>query len=761
MIRIANLYKSRRLRYTLLVGATLPILFALAGWWLLPPLDPAGYLHTPASGQLLDREGQRLYVALNERDAWSLPQPYEGLSPYLLEATLAAEDQRFYQHPGVDPVAIVRAAGQNLRQGGVASGASTLTMQLVKLGGHNSASLRGKLGQAVYVLRLEKSLDKESILRGYLNKAPYGMNLLGAEAAAWRYVGKTARTLSLSEAALLAGLPKAPSRLNPLAHPERAQVRRDYVLRRMFAEGYIETVQRDRALATPVRAEWHDFPRHAPHLGTRYRDALAHGEVISLTLDGALQRDLEATLPHYLKRFDRAITNGAIMVVDVHTGALLARVGSASFEDTPGGGQVDGCRALRSPGSTLKPFLYGFAMAQQQLYPTEVLLDDVLDYGRYAPGNFDGAFSGPVTATEALRYSLNVPAVALLDRVGVAPFRGFLRDGGLTSINRSPADYGLGLALGNCEVSLEALTRLYLSVASLGTQNELRLRSGASGSGGARVFQPELARALYAMLAQPFPKELKPGLLRREGNDAPVCWKTGTSTGYHDAWTFAFNQHYLVAVWLGNNDGKGVRQLVGAYAALPLVAKVFCDLPPLAGSSWPPALQGTSVAFCAASGLPANEACAEQFSEAMPKGLWRHRRCTLHATSQTGRTVVASRPAKAADWDLASLSSRTLREDTKEGKGGMLAITSPANGAAYVLSGVPDGDIIQLAATVDSSETAHWFVDGRYVGREDIGVSLDWALARGEHTVVVQLADGRRDTSTFTVLRPSEIKAAR
>ncbi len=715
----------------------------LIGWRLLPPLDPTPYQQHSASGQLLDRHGKPLYLALNRDDHWSLPQSGEAFSPYLIQATVAAEDQRFYRHHGVDPVAVVRAAGQNVQEGGVASGASTLTMQLIKLGGKDSGSLMGKLGQALGALRLEKSLDKPAILEAYLNRAPYGMNLQGAEVAAWRYFGKTARTLSLGEAALLAGLPKAPSRLNPLSHPERARIRRDYVLGRMFAEGYIDAAQRDQALAEPVLASWHAFPRLAPHLGSAYRERLEAGERIALRLDGELQQSLEALLPHYLKRFDGAITNGAILVVDVPTGDVRARVGSASFESTPGGGEVDSCLALRSPGSTLKPFLFGYAMTEQQLYPTEVLLDDVLDFGRYAPGNFDGLFNGPVTATEALRYSLNVPAVALLDRVGVANFHGFLRRGGLTSIDRAPSDYGLGLALGNCEVSLEALARLYLSVASLGRQQELHLVEGQKPSSGAPVFALEVARVLYDMLAQPFPEELQRGLQRRRGNEAPVCWKTGTSTGYHDAWTFAFNQHYLVAVWLGNNDGTGVRQLVGAHAALPLAARIFRELPGLDGPAWPSPLSGPTVSLCALSGLPVNEGCVDSQAVVLPEGLWRHRRCTVHRFSPTGLVAAHEiRPTTATDWNLA-----TPTGDRP------LVITSPPPGSVYVLSGVDGGDQIPLSTAGEAEGVVHWFLDGKYLGAD----IRNWALQLGEHRVTAQLANGQQGSATFTVVRPEDV----
>lgn len=742
-----------------LLATALAVLVALVvggglGWYLLPPMDPAPYFRTVASGQVLDRHGARMYVSLTREQSWSLPCSYGEMSPVLVQATVAAEDQRFWRHLGVDPLAVLRAVGQNTREVGVASGASTLTMQLVKLAGHDSRSVLGKIGQAVRALQLEKGAAKADILTAYLNRAPYGMNLIGAEAASWRYFGKSAQTLNLPEAALLAGLPKAPSRLNPLEHPEAARARRDYVLRRMNEDGFIDTERLDWALSTPVSATWHDFPRLAPHLAVPLAEELAKGSSVSLTLDTALQVRLEKELPHYLKQFDGSITNGALLVADVESGEVLARVGSASFENTPGGGHVDGCRAPRSPGSTLKPFLYGWAMAQQQLYPSEVLLDDVLDYGGYRPGNFNGSFNGVVTATEALRYSLNVPAVALLDRVGVPGFLGYLKSTRLSTVTRSGEDYGLGLAIGNCEVRLEELARLYLSLASLGKQNELRWRNGVAAATGPAVFDPDICRMLYDMLEQPFPDDVAPDLTRARGNLPPVCWKTGTSTGYHDAWTFAFNCHYLVAVWLGNNSGAESRQLIGARAALPLASKIFRSLPAKATPSWPAAdLTDVAVAVCTQSGLPASQNCTETATVHWPRSLWQNRRCALHPSSQAGFAVAAARPATATRWDLSSLSASRAEDPGIELRA--LGITVPAEGAEYVLSGVEGGDQLRLSTSLGEGELLHWYADDQYLGQSGYDKPVYWTLALGEHKITCVSSNGATASVQFKVVKPA------
>ncbi|MCC6143007.1 MAG: transglycosylase domain-containing protein, partial [Candidatus Hydrogenedentes bacterium] len=455
----AQAWRLRRwLALALLIGGTAA--GGLGVWLFLQPFDLAPYTAVDASPVLLDRSGRLLYPYLNEEDQWRFPVALDKMSRRLVEATIAAEDQRFYRHHGVDTVAMIRAVMQNVRAAGVRSGASTLTMQVVKLSEGDRGGIGGKLRQAWQALRLERRLSKPEILQAYLNGAPYGQNLVGAEAAARRYFGKPAAELTLPEAALLAALPKAPTGLEPIRNPGRALARRNYVLGRMCAEGFISSEERDRAMAMDLAAGWHEFPRLAPHLAMALeKEARAAGEV-RLTLDDKLQARVEAYLPEALRRFNGEVTNAAVIIIDTATGAVLARVASADFYSADAG-QVDLCLAPRSPGSTLKPFTYALAFDQQVLYTSEMLLDDTADYGRYNPENFDGEYHGLVSAEKALRASLNVPAVTVLDRYGTPALHGFLRQAGLTTILAGPDYYGLGLTLGNCEVRLEELAAAY------------------------------------------------------------------------------------------------------------------------------------------------------------------------------------------------------------------------------------------------------------------------------------------------------------
>jgi penicillin-binding protein 1C len=750
------------------------VVFALTAWpgagWLgmtglelaarfAPALDPAPYLAAPPSGEVQDRHGALLYAFTGRDGQWCFPRALDQISPRIINATLAAEDRRFHKHPGVDPVAALRALWLNMSRGRVASGASTLTMQLVKRAEATPRSMRGKLGQMFSALRLERSADKRQILETYLNTAPYGGNLVGVEAAARRWFGKPASELVLSEAALLAGLPKSPTALHPLRHPERALARRNLVLAQMRQAGFIDASEYEQATAAPLGVEWHALPHQAPHLAMRLRgEAVAKGAVVT-TLDGELQGRVQAMAARHLQRFNGDITNVAVMVLDVGEGSVLARVGSADFFSRAIAGQVDLCRAPRSPGSTLKPFTYALALETQKAYPTEELLDGTLDFGGYNPGNFDGSYNGLVSATEALRLSLNVPAVMLLDRVGVDPLCAFLRKAGFKTLNRPAAAYGLGLTIGDCEVTLESLAGAYLMLARLGEYQPLRLLADNVPASPVRLLSRGTALALYQMLDQPFPAELDQNLVRTGGYSSRVCWKTGTSSGLHDAWTVAFNRHYLVAVWMGNSDGRSSRRLVGAQAALPLAAQVFRGLPQKSASAWPDAEKDlASVKVCAISGLPASPSCGATASAWFPANQYLHRRCAVHQPGADGK-VAQSWPADARHWDLAavprSIAGRSASAAGEESDGAQkaLAITSPANNSEFVLTGESNGDKIQLSSSLDSTGGAvQWYLNDRYVGASTSAAPLYLALAAGTHRVSCMDTRGNTAEAKFTVL---------
>ncbi len=733
---------------------------------ILWPMDTAPYLNQNASGELVDRSGKLLRAYLNPEEQWAFAKPLKDISPRLIQATIAAEDQRFRYHPGIDPVAVLRAAWQNARDGRVVSGASTLTMQVVKRGGPPSRSLPGKLWQAAQALRLDARVSKDRILEAYLNTAPYGLNLVGCEAAARRYFGKPARELTLVEAATLAGLPKSPTGFMPLAHPRRAQARRDYVLRRMRREGYISEAEYQEARKTPLGTQWNAFPMASPHLAMRLREEVSEQGVLSTTLDAAVQARCEALVREHLRYYPGEISNAAVVVIDVESASTLARVGSGDFFATPGGGQVDACRALRSPGSALKPFMYALAMDQQRLYACESLYDGALDYGRYNPENFDSRYRGLISASDALRMSLNVPAVSVLDRIGVDAFHSFLPRAGITTATKAPEHYGLGLTLGNCEVRLEDVAAAYCMIARLGEYQPIRSSALDPEAKPVRCLSRGACLELFAMLEQTLPGDFDASLVPIGSTPSRrVCWKTGTSTGYHDAWTFMFNRHYVVGVWMGNNNGATSKWLVGATVALPLATRVFRALPAKSGSPWPEAGNDLhAVRVCAVSGLPATPWCTHSKHERLPRAQYLHRRCDMHhpapGESETERGVIERWPGATKGWDLAKIAvpripvRKAAPEPTRRREA--LRILNPTDKAVFVLTGEESGDRIKLAASLGETEKLHWYLDDHYLGKSAPGASLFLDLRPGAHHLTCMSASGVINRVSFVVAAPEK-----
>lgn len=714
-------------------------------------IDARPYLAADASPVLLDRNALLLHASLNDDDAWSFPKDLDQHARYLIDATVAAEDQRYWSHSGVDPAAIVRASLQNAAERSIASGASTISMQVVKLHAARPRSFGGKARQAWDALRLERAATKSEILAAYLNRAPYGYNLLGAEAASRRYFGKPSSELTLSEAALLAGLPKAPSALDPLRHESEARARRNYVLHRMHGEGMISAAEMRAAIEAPLGASWHDLPRKIPHV----RDRFDVDKCAQTTLDWHVQHRTQTLLRQFIKPFDNQITNAAAVVVDVNSAAVLAYCGSADFLNSDGG-QMNLARAQRSPGSALKPFVYAVAMQKNRLYPSEMLLDDTLDFGDYSPANYDGEFTGLVSAEEALRYSLNVPAVQVLDRIGVAAAHRCLVDLGLTTLDRSPAHYGLGLVLGNCGVNLDELAAAYRALAAGGHYSPLRFLP-TDPRETHQVFSEDIAAATLDMLRQPLPRELPGELVSTRTHSTPVAWKTGTSTGHHDAWAFVLNSHYVVGVWMGNPDGRPSDRLVGAEAALPAAAAIFRSLPVKQSAAWPAisASQRTAL-VCSSSGLPARKACPYTRRASFPGSMYLNRRCEVHRMAAAEDRVLQQWPSGALDWNLAAIHNPIPLNAADGAVEAVLNITNPADSAEFVLTGKAGGDYLRLRSSLDQDQAVHWYMDGRYLGMSYTETPVFLTLEPGEHVIACMVETGATDSVQISVHAPGK-----
>ncbi|MGA7273559.1 MAG: penicillin-binding protein 1C, partial [Candidatus Udaeobacter sp.] len=603
-------------------------LLAIITWfvWLLLPKPPL-LDGISFSKCVRDRNGKLLRVTLTTDQKFRVWTALPNISPALIDATLRFEDKYYRRHPGVNPVALLRSA-LNLRGGGTHSGASTITMQLARLRYHLcTRTLGGKCVQIVRALELERHYSKAEILEAYLNLAPYGRNIEGVGAASQIYFDKPASRLSRPEAVALSVIPQSPSRRalfvdrnnqsldSAQSHwYDRAKIDREFSARLFSARA-----QRDRKFL-------------APHFVQQIIATEKGRDEIVTTLDLAKQQLIERRVADYIQtNRNRGIQNAAALLVDTRTMDVLAQIGSADFFNAEIQGQVDGTRAPRSPGSTLKPFVYALALQQGLIHPLSILSDAPHSFGDYNPENFDREFVGPIRACDALARSRNLPAVELASQLHHPTLYEFLRGAGV-KLPRSESVYGLSLPLGGAEVTMEDLVRLYAALANNGELRPLRRTSrDPTAARGRSVIMPEAAFLTLEMINLPRPE------VGRAYSDqaAPVFWKTGTSHGFRDAWSIAVFNHYVLAVWIGNFDGRGNGTFVGRIAAAPLLFQIIDSL----RATWPepnqphlppPGANLKRVSFCAVSGDLPEPYCTQLVEGWFIPGISPIKLCDVH-----------------------------------------------------------------------------------------------------------------------------------
>jgi penicillin-binding protein 1C len=551
------------------------------------------------STTVVDRDGRLLRPYATPEGRWRLSAQADGVDPRYLALLIACEDRRFRDHAGVDPLALLRAAEQMLVSGRIVSGGSTLTMQVARLlEPRAERSFAAKLRQVVRAVEIERRLSKNEILSLYLNLAPYGGNIEGIRAASLAYFGKEPRRLTLAESALLVALPQAPEARRPDRFAAAARRARDRVLDRAVSAGVFDAVEIERAKAEPVPPARTPMPMLAPHAAEEAVVAQAQDKisspVVRLTIDARWQASLEELARERARALGPNISV-AILAVDHGSGEVLARVGSADYFDAGRAGQVDMTAALRSPGSTLKPFIYGLGFEDGVIHPETLIDDRPVRYGSYAPENFDLTFQGTVSVRKALQMSLNVPAVAVLDRVGAGRFTARLRQAGGALVLPTGEQPGLAMGLGGVGVRLSDLVMLYAGIARLGATTPLTERATAPRSGSIlppqqgprdarpppypppqagegregerRLMEPAAAWYVADILRGTPPPENAPG--------GRIAFKTGTSYGYRDAWSVGFDGKRAVGVWVGRPDGAPVPGLTGRSAAAPILFDAF------------------------------------------------------------------------------------------------------------------------------------------------------------------------------------------
>ena len=647
----------------------------------------------PETGRVvLDRNGTLLRPFAIADGRWRLPVTLAAVDPVFVETLIAYEDRRFREHRGVDVRAMFRAAWQLVTHGRRVSGASTLTMQVARLlQGEETRSITGKLNQMLLALALERRLSKDEILDLYLTLAPYGGNIEGVRAASLAYFGKEPRRLTPAEAALLVALPQAPEARRPDRHPQAAERARDRVLFRAAQSGVFTVEDVAAAASEAVPDARLAFPMLAAHAASRLTAEEPEKPVHTFTIDARLQRQLETLARERASTIPGAVSV-AILVADHKTGEILASVGSSDLFDEARDGFIDMTRAVRSPGSTLKPLIYGLAFELGLAHPETLIEDAPVDFAGYAPENFDREFHGTVSVRRALQLSLNVPAIELLEAVGPAQLVARMRRAGATPLLPDISPPGLAVGLGGIGVTLTDLVAMHAAVARGGLAVPLKLEADAPLllTAPQKVLDERAAWYVGSILAGAVTADnVSPGSL---------AFKTGTSYGYRDAWAIGFDGRHVIGAWVGRPDGAPVSGLVGVDAAAPILMDAFARL----GSRTP--------------------------LRAAPPGIVDETTASLPAPLRRFRSPNAPGVAEA---------------DTPE-------IAYPPDGVRVDL-GIGEGDAMPLALKVRSGTAPYtWFIDGAPVGTTDFGGDFSW-LPSGPGFVDLMVIDADGAAASRTV----------
>ncbi|MBU2713419.1 penicillin-binding protein 1C [Zooshikella harenae] len=779
--------------------------------WPLPLPDASLFAST-----VVANDGTPLRSFADHNGVWRYPVQLDQVSPLYIDALLNYEDRWFYKHPGINPIALLRATWQNIRYGHIVSGGSTITMQVARLLDPHPRTLSGKLRQMFRALQLEWHFSKQEILTLYINLAPFGGPIEGVQAASFTYLGKSARFLSHSEAALLAVLPQAPSRLRPDRHPERAANARNKVLHRLAAFNVWPKETINSALEENVIALRIEASQHAPLLARRLHlqsqkslnlskqsnlnqaQNVAHSpssqslsaqldallEPIHSTIDPQTQLQVSTLVSHYQHRLQQGASVAALVVRNKDL-AVVAYQGTVDFGNRQRFGHVDMVTATRSPGSTLKPFLYGIALEQGLIHSVSLLSDAPLHEGDYQPSNFSGGFYGPVSASEALQRSLNVPAVQLLKAVGPKPFADRLRNAGMLLQLPHGGKANLSMILGGVGTRLEDLVSAYTSLARNGLAGELRFTPDAPLK-ERYLLSPQAAWIIRQILTRSDNQALA-----AHTQSIPLAWKTGTSYGFRDAWAVGVMPDYTIGVWVGRPDGTPSPGEYGLVTAWPLLRAISSALPKQSGFSSPPPGVAQQV-ICWPLGTDKSRQENQQGNCHQQHTAWtihQHTPPTLFPTAQgqqlvnpapiqvnkagqrvslacSGETTatrhIALWPQVLEPW----LPKRWQRRDLLPPFAAGCLPNQQLGHQALRISSLQDQMLIKPQAKTEGKYIVNlqtqggyghlaWYLNGRNIGSSHPGQSVVYTLPRpGEYQVAVTDTLGHVDKVTITVLAP-------
>ena len=701
---------------------------------------------------LLDRNGLLLREILSDEGGRCRWVKLAEVSPALLQATVVAEDRYFYLHPGVNLLAITRALYQNIRYGRVVSGASTISQQVVRNVYHSRRTIYSKIHESWLALRLDRTLSKDKILTQYLNRISYGSQVYGIDAAARLYFDKPPADLSLAEAAFLAGLPRSPSTLNPYRHFRQAKERQEHILYQMFKQGYIsaDTWERTKAESLKLISARKNF--RAPHfcdfilqqIPQSKRQALSK---IQITCDYTLQEKVETLVKDHIESLEnKGITNAAVIVMDNASGDILSMVGSKDFFDDHHDGQVNGAVSLRQPGSTLKPFTYGLAL-ERGMTAAEILEDRDLHFptpeGRYSPRNYDLKFHGKVRLRQALACSYNVPAVSLLDRLGPDLLYQRLKQVGFESLDKSPRHYGVGLTLGNGEVTLLELTRAYSALARGGIyigektilkcsdteQNEITWNKQERPR---RIFSPQIAFVLTNILADRDARVPAFGYISPLNLPFDCAVKTGTTVDFRDNWTVGYSPRYTVGVWVGNFDSKSMHNISGVTGCGPLFKDIMLLLENRKSEvKFAKAGDMIKAKICPLSGNLATEHCPGAMEDIFIEGTEPKEYCHVHNRNRMPK-----------DFPV-------LREDE-------FRIAFPQNRDVFKIDPTLRQEFqrIKFKTSIPRDieiDKVEWRINNQKIGEASYPFSLYWNLRPGNHMITAAAIRGKQRVKSSSV----------
>ncbi len=732
---------------------------------LLPP-PPA----KPYSTVVTDEAGRPLHVFISADDKWRIATRLESLGDQVVRALLFKEDKYFYYHPGINPAAMVRALFNNIVTSRRTSGASTITMQVVRLLEPRERTYAAKLVEVLRALQLELHYSKREILELYLSLAPFGGNIEGIEAASRIYFNRPPAALSLAQLTALIVIPNRPTSLKPGSDKTALLAARNKWLAAFQKENYFSEKDILDALAEPLEMERYTLPREAPHLS--FRLARAPKPYITTTLHAATQQFAERQVSQYIARIRQmGISNAAVLIVDNPSRAVRAYVGAANFNDIEALGQVDGVQAVRSPGSTLKPLVYGLAMDAGLVTPGSIVADVPINFGGYAPENYNEQFNGPVTISTALALSLNIPAVRVLDQLGIEILKEKLKTTDFSSIAKNEHKLGLSMILGGCGVRLWELAGVFSAYANGGVYRKLHVVQGDTLHNSHKLLSPESAFMVTSILTQLTRPDL-PTHFENSRNLPLVAWKTGTSYGRRDAWAVGYNAEYTVAVWCGNFNGAGSPALAGAEVATPLLFQIFNDLnrnQPARNFTRPASLLQREV--CGTSGNIPDTFCTDRILDDYIPGVSHTVRCTHKKWVWTNAVQTESycadckpgpalrsllpdpAPEIVAYWRERRIPYTAAPPHnprcTRIASAGGLRISSPPEGAVFYSDSKNPSKLALEAHALPDSRTMHWFINGSYYGKAAPGKPLFFLPDTG--SINISLTDDRGRTHQVRV----------